>query len=245
MTVFLLDGRRALITGATGGIGAAIARLLRAQGAAVFITGRDQARLDALALELDAPALAIDLVAPGGPDRLATAAVQAMGGLDILVNNAGISAREPTLDTSDDKWRRVMAADLDCVFPLSRAALAPMKANGWGRIVNISSILAATGLSGMGAYSAAKAGLIGLTKALALEFAADGITVNAIAPGYVRTPMMDMNPPEVKAEILARIPVGFFGEPEDVAAAVLYLASEEARFVTGATLHINGGMAMV
>ncbi len=245
MSVLDLGGRRAVVTGASGGIGAAIARLLRAQGAAVFLTGRDQARLEALARELDAPALAIDLVVPGAAEGLVTTAAEAMGGLDILVNNAGISAREATLATADDDWRRVMAADLDCIFPLSRAALSLMQPNGWGRIVNISSILAVTGASEMGAYSAAKAGLIGLTKALALEFAAHGITVNAVAPGYIRTQMMDMNPPEVKAEILSRIPAGFFGEPDDVAAAVLYLASAEARFVTGATLHINGGMAMI
>jgi 3-oxoacyl-[acyl-carrier protein] reductase len=245
MSVLDLTGRTALVTGASGGIGAAISRLLKRQGAKVFLTGRDEARLHELAQALAAPTLAVDLLDRDAAGRLVQATVAAIGGLDILVNNAGISAREATLATSDEAWRAVMAADLDCIFPLSRAALAVMQPKGWGRIVNISSILAATGAAGMGAYSAAKAGMIGLTKALALEFAADGITVNAIAPGYIRTPMMDMNPPEVKAEILSRIPVGFFGEPEDVAAAALYLASHEARFVTGATLHINGGMAMV
>lgn len=238
---FRLDGRRALVTGAPGGIGRAIACLLHAQGASVVLTGTRADALESLAATLPGSlAIPADLTRSGEPERVARAA----GHVDILVNNAGISKREPLAGTSDRHWREVMAINLDACFALARAFVPAMAERGWGRAIGIGSILGSTGLSGMAAYSASKAGLVAMHKAIALEFADRGVTANVVAPGYIRTAMMDMNPPETQRAILARIPVGFFGAPADVAASVLYLASDEARFVTGATLHVNGGMAM-
>jgi 3-oxoacyl-[acyl-carrier protein] reductase len=240
--MFELAGRTALVTGASGGIGGAIATVLHSAGATIVLTGRRQEALEALNKRLgeNCRSLVADLA---DPQQLSRVVGQA-GPVDILVNNAGISHREPTDATGDAAWDQVIEVDLSSVFRLSRALLPAMASRKWGRVISIGSILGQTGATGMGPYSAAKAGLVGLTKALALEFSPSGVTVNCVAPGYIRTPMMDMNPPETLRTLLARIPVGFFGSPEDVGGAVLYLASSEARFVTGSTLHINGGMEM-
>jgi 3-oxoacyl-[acyl-carrier protein] reductase len=240
--MFELAGRTALVTGASGGIGGAIATLLHSAGATVILTGRRQEALEALNKRLgeNCRRLVADLANRQQLSRV----VDEAGPVDILVNNAGISHREPTDATGDAAWDQVIEVDLSSVFRLSRALLPAMASRNWGRVISIGSILGQTGATGMGPYSAAKAGLVGLTKALALEFSPAGVTVNCVAPGYIRTPMMDMNPPETLSALLERIPVGFFGSPEDVAGAVLYLASSEARFVTGSTLHINGGMEM-
>jgi 3-oxoacyl-[acyl-carrier protein] reductase len=240
--VFDLSGRTALVTGASGGIGGAIVAVLHARGAALVLTGTRSAALDALAASLGGNALSIaaDLADDKNVARLASSA----GLVDILVNNAGISHREPTEGTPDAAWNRVIEVDLGAVFRLCRAILPGMAARRWGRVISIGSILGETGAAQMGPYAAAKAGLVGLTKSLAAEYAPFGVTVNCVAPGYIRTPMMDMNSPEMLAHLLSRIPSGQFGVPEDVAAAVAYLASVEARFVTGATLHVNGGMSM-
>jgi 3-oxoacyl-[acyl-carrier protein] reductase len=240
--VFDLSGRTALVTGASGGIGAAIAGALHAHGAALILTGTRGAALNAMAASLggNTRSIAADLADNKEIVRLATSA----GPVDILVNNAGISHREPTEVTPDAAWNNVIEIDLAAVFRLSRAILPGMAVRRWGRVIAIGSILGETGAAQMGPYAAAKAGLVGLTKSLAAEYSAFGVTANCVAPGYIRTPMMDMNSPEMLTELLARIPVGHFGAPEDVAAAVLYLASSEARFVTGATLHVNGGMSM-
>jgi 3-oxoacyl-[acyl-carrier protein] reductase len=240
--VFELAGRTALVTGASGGIGSSIAAALNSAGARVVLTSTRREALEALNKQLGGKCRSIvaDLADPTQISRL----VGETGPIDILVNNAGISHRESTEATGDAAWDRIIEIDLSSVFRLSRALLPTMAARSWGRVISIGSILGETGASGMGPYSAAKAGIVGLTKALALEFSPAGVTVNCVAPGYIRTPMMDMNPPETLRALLARIPVGFFGSPEDVASAVLYLASAEARFVTGSTLHINGGMEM-
>jgi NAD(P)-dependent dehydrogenase (short-subunit alcohol dehydrogenase family) len=240
--MFDLSGRTALVTGASGGIGGAIAAALHARGAALILTGTRGAALNAVAATLggNTRSIAADLAEISEVARLASL----VGPVDILVNNAGVSHREPTKVTPDAAWNNVIEVDLGAVFRLCRAILPGMAARQWGRVIAIGSILGETGAAQMGPYVAAKAGLVGLTKSLAAEYAIFGVTVNCVAPGYIRTPMMDMNSPEMLAQLLARIPVGHFGAPADVAAAVLYLASSEARFVTGATLHVNGGMSM-
>jgi 3-oxoacyl-[acyl-carrier protein] reductase len=245
--MFDLTGKRALVTGASGAIGQAIARALHAQGATVALTGTRRAPMEQLAADLRdrAHVVVANLMDPAAIDALAADSIGAMGGVDILVNNAGISRADSTEETSDAAWEEVMDVNLTATFRLCRAIVPDMRGRQWGRIIGISSILAATGCAGLGHYAASKAGMIGLAKSMALELAADGITVNCIAPGYIRTPMMDMNSPDRLEHLLAHIPVGFFGAPDDVAVAAVYLASPQARFVTGATLHVNGGMAMV
>ncbi len=245
--MFRLDGKVALVTGASGGIGAAVARSLHAQGAAVALSGTRRDALDALAAELGDRALVCpaDLRDPGAPDALVGAVEQAAGPLAILVNNAGFTRDMLALRMKDEDWQAVLDVDLTAPFRLARAALRGMLRRRAGRIVNISSIVGATGNPGQANYAAAKAGLVGMTKALAQEVASRGITVNAIAPGFVVTPMTDALSEAQRTRLTEAIPLGRLGQPADIAAAVVYLASDEAGWVSGATLHVNGGMAML
>jgi 3-oxoacyl-[acyl-carrier protein] reductase len=245
--MFRLDGKAALITGASGGIGAAIARTLHAQGASVALSGTRRDALDALAAELDERAFVCpaDLRDAAEPDALVAAVEQAAGPLAILVNNAGMTRDMLALRMRDEDWQAVLDVDLSAPFRLARAALRGMLRRRAGRIINIASIVGATGNAGQANYAAAKAGLVGLTKALAQEVAARGITVNAVAPGFIATPMTDRLTEQQRGKLTEAIPLGRLGQPEDVAAAVAYLASDEAGWVTGATLHVNGGMAML
>ncbi|NPD65546.1 beta-ketoacyl-ACP reductase [Lichenicola cladoniae] len=250
--MFRLDGQTALVTGASGGIGAAIARSLHAQGARVVLSGTRRKALDALAAELDAitPGHAFaspaDLSDPAAPDAL-VASVEALAGapLTILVNNAGLTRDMLALRMKDADWNTVLEVDLAAPFRLARAALKGMVRRRAGRIVSIASIVGVTGNGGQANYAAAKAGLIGMSKSLAQEVGSRGITVNVVAPGFVATAMTDGLPDEQKAMLNAAIPLGRMGTPEDIAAAVVYLASAEAAWVTGATIHVNGGMAMI
>lgn len=245
--MFRLDGKTALVTGASGGIGAAIARALHAQEAAVVLSGTRQDALDALASELAERAFVCpaDLRDAAAPESLIEAAEQAAGPLWAVINNAGMTRDTLALRMSDADWQMVLDVDLSAPFRLARAALRGMLRRRAGRIINISSIVGATGNAGQANYAAAKAGLVGMTKALAQEVAPRGITVNAVAPGFVATAMTDKLSEQQRAKLADAIPLGRIGKPEDVAAAVVYLASEEAGWVTGATLHVNGGMAMI
>ena len=247
MSVFRLDGKTALVTGASGGIGAAIARTLHAQGATVTLSGTRRDALDALVAELGERAFACpaDLRDATEPDSLVAAAEQAAGPIAILVNNAGMTRDMLALRMSDATWQAVLDVDLSAPFRLARAVLRGMLQRRAGRIINISSIVGATGNAGQANYAAAKAGLVGLTKALAQEVASRGITVNAVAPGFVTTAMTDRMSEQQRTKLTESIPLGRIGRPEDVAAAVAYLASDEAAWVTGATLHVNGGLAMI
>ena len=245
--MFRLDGKAALVTGASGGIGTAVARALHAQGATVALSGTRQDALEALAGELGdrAHVCPADLRDPAAPEALITAAEAAAGPLAILVNNAGFTRDRLALRMQDEDWDAVLDVDLTAPFRLIRAALRGMLRRRAGRIVNISSIVGATGNAGQANYAAAKAGLVGMTKALAQEVASRGITVNAVAPGFVVTPMTDALSEAQRAKLAEAIPLGRLGQPADIAAAVVYLASDEAGWVTGATLHVNGGMAML
>jgi 3-oxoacyl-[acyl-carrier protein] reductase len=245
--MFRLDGRPALVTGASGGIGAAIARALHGQGAVVVLSGTRREALESLAASLGdrvhvCPA---DLADPVACGALVEAAEAAAGPLHILVNNAGLTRDMLALRMEDADWQAVLDVDLTAPFRLARAALRGMLRRRAGRIVSISSIIGATGNAGQANYAAAKAGLIGLTKALAQEVAPRGVTVNAVAPGFIATPMTEKLSEAQRARIIEAIPLPRLGVPEDVAAAVVYLASDEAAWVTGATLHVNGGMAML
>ena len=244
--MFRLDGKTALITGASGGIGAAIARALHAQGAAVALSGTRADALDALAAELGERAhpCPADLRDPAAPDSLVAAAEAVAGPLHILVNNAGLTRDMLALRMKDEDWQTVLDVDLTAPFRLARAALRGMLRRRAGRIIAIGSIVGVTGNPGQANYAAAKAGLAGMTKALAQEVAARGITVNMVAPGFIETPMTDKLNDEQRKRLNDAIPLGRMGQPADVAAAVAYLASDEAAWVTGATLHVNGGMAM-
>jgi 3-oxoacyl-[acyl-carrier protein] reductase len=244
--MFDLSGRTALVTGASGGIGGAIARQLHAQGAAVVLTGRRLEALERLAGELgDRVALErVDLVEPDAPDRLVKA-VEQQGALDILVNNAGLTRDNLALRLKDEDWQIVLEVDLTAGFRLVRSALRGMLKRRFGRIISITSIVAVTGNPGQANYAAAKAGMIGMSKALAAEVAARGITVNCIAPGFIETAMTAALGAEQRARLLQQIPTGRLGSGADVAAAAGYLASIEAGYVTGQTVHVNGGMAMV
>jgi 3-oxoacyl-[acyl-carrier protein] reductase len=245
--MFRLDGKPALITGASGGIGAAIARTLHAQGAVVALSGTRRDALDHLAAELGERAFVCpaDLRDATEPDALVAAAEQAAGPLAVLVNNAGMTRDMLALRMHDEDWQAVIDIDLTAPFRLARAALRGMLRRRAGRIINISSIVGATGNAGQANYAAAKAGLVGMSKALAQEVASRGITVNVVAPGFITTPMTDRLPEQQRSRLTDAIPLGRLGQPDDVAAAVVYLASNEAGWITGATLHVNGGMAMI
>ncbi|MGU3667807.1 3-oxoacyl-[acyl-carrier-protein] reductase [Methylobacterium sp. A49B] len=244
--MFDLTGRKALVTGATGGLGQAIARTLHAQGATVALSGTRPQALEALAAELGERAhpVAADLADATSVEGLVPAAEAAIGPLDILVNNAGITRDNLFMRMKDEEWEQVLAVNLTAAFRLSRAAVKGMMRRRFGRIVNIGSVVGSTGNPGQGNYAAAKAGLVGLTKALAAEVASRGITVNCIAPGFISSPMTDALNEKQREGILTRVPAGRLGEGAEVAAACLYLASAEAGYVTGHTLHVNGGMAM-
>lgn len=245
--MFSLAGRGALVTGATGGIGNAIARTLHAAGATVAISGTKVDRLETLAGELKERVHVVpcDLGDRAAVQKLAGEAEAKLGTLDILVNNAGMTKDNLFMRMKDDEWDQVIAVDLTSAFMLSRAAVRNMMRRQWGRIVNITSISGIIGNPGQGNYAAAKAGMIGMTKSVAREVASRGVTANCIAPGFIKTAMTDaLNEKQVEA-IAQHIPAQTFGVPEDIAAAALYLASEEARYMTGQTLHVNGGMVMV
>jgi 3-oxoacyl-[acyl-carrier protein] reductase len=245
--MFDLTGKTALVTGASGGIGAAIARALHKQGAVVALSGTRVEALDALAAELAGRVhvLPADLSVAEEATSLIAAAEAAMGGVGILVNNAGLTKDGLALRMTDADWAKVMDVDLAAPFRLSRAALKFMLRRKAGRIINIGSVVGSTGNAGQANYAAAKAGLIGLTKALAQEVASRGITVNLIAPGFIATPMTDALTDAQRTALADKIPLGRLGNPADIAAAAVYLAAEEAGWITGATLHINGGMAML
>ncbi len=244
--MFELTGRGALVTGATGGIGGAIARALKAQGAKVAISGTRQDRLRELAGEIgDVTALPCNLKEREAVANLAGQAESALGTLDIVVNNAGITRDNLFMRMKDEEWDEVIAVNLTATFVLCRAAVRNMLRRRHGRIVNIASISGVIGNPGQGNYAASKAGMVGMTKSLAREVASRGVTANCIAPGFIETPMTGaLNEKQIET-FAAAIPAGVFGKPEDIAAAVIYLASEEARYVTGETIHVNGGMAMM
>jgi len=245
--MFGLQGKVALVTGASGGIGAAIARTLHGQGAAVVLSGTRVDALESLAAALGERAhiCPADLKEPAAADALIAAAEAAAGPLSILVNNAGLTRDMLALRMKDEDWQAVLDVDLTAPFRLVRAALRGMLRRRAGRIIQISSVVGATGNPGQANYAAAKAGLVGMSKALAQEVASRGITVNVVAPGFIETPMTEALNEHQKADLSGKIPLGRLGQPSDIAAAVVYLAAEEAGWVTGATLHVNGGMAMI
>ncbi|EEX16164.1 3-oxoacyl-(acyl-carrier-protein) reductase [Citreicella sp. SE45] len=245
--MFDLTGKCALVTGASGGIGGSIARSLHAVGATVGLSGTREAPLQALADELGERAFVLpcNLSDPEAVAALPKQAAEAMGSVDILVNNAGITRDNLFMRMSDEEWQSVIDVNLTATFKLCKGVLRGMMKSRWGRIVNISSVVGATGNPGQGNYAAAKAGMVGMSKSLAYEVASRGITVNAVAPGFIETAMTDKLTDDQKAGIMGQIPAGRMGTPEEIAAAVLYLASPEASYVTGTTLHVNGGMAML
>ncbi|WP_276714620.1 3-oxoacyl-[acyl-carrier-protein] reductase [Pseudooceanicola nitratireducens] len=244
--MFDLTGKTALVTGASGGIGGAIAKALYDAGATVGLSGTRVEPLEALAAELGerAHVLPCNLSDAEAVEALPKQAIEAMGGLDILVNNAGITKDQIFMRMSDEDWAKVIEVNLTSTMRLCRAVMRPMMKSRWGRIVNISSIVGATGNPGQVNYAASKAGMVGMTKSIAYEVASRGITANCVAPGFIATAMTDKLTDEQKGKIDAQIPASRMGTPEEIAAAVLYLASPEAGYVTGATLHVNGGMAM-
>ena len=244
--MFDLTGKGALVTGATGGIGWAIAKVLHGQGAHIAISGTRAERLDQLAAELGprVAALPCDLRDRAAVAKLPEAAEKALGQVDILVNNAGITHDNLFMRMKDEEWDDVIAVNLTSVFVLTRGILRGMMRRRYGRIVNIASISGVLGNPGQGNYAASKAGLVGMTKSLAREVSSRGITANCIAPGFIKTPMTDALTPKQVEAIAAAIPAKTFGKPEDVAAAVAFLASNEAAYITGETVHVNGGMVM-
>lgn len=245
--MFDLTGKTALVTGATGGIGSAIARALHSRGATVALSGTRREKLEELAAALGerVHVLPANLSELGEVDALVPAAEAAMGGLDILVNNAGITRDNLFIRMKDEEWDQVIQVNLTANFRLSRAAAKLMMRKRWGRIVQMTSVVGVTGNPGQGNYAAAKAGLIGMSKSLAAEIASRNVTVNCLAPGFIETAMTDVLNDKQKETILTRVPAGRLGQADEIAAAVVYLASEEAAYVTGQTLHVNGGMAMI
>ena len=245
--MFDLSGKCALITGASGGIGGAIAQALHGAGAAVTLSGTREEPLQALAAKLSerVHVLPCDLGDAEAVNALPKEAIAAMGSLDILVNNAGITRDQLFMRMSDDDWQNVLDINLTATMRLCRGAVRPMMKARWGRIINISSVVGAIGNPGQANYVTAKAGMIGLTKAIAHEVATRGITANSVAPGFIATAMTAKLTDEQKAIINAKIPAARMGTPDEIAAAVVYLASPEAGYVTGSTLHVNGGMAML
>jgi 3-oxoacyl-[acyl-carrier protein] reductase len=246
--MFELNGKTALVTGATGGIGAAIARALHAQGASVAISGTRRERLEQMAQELGSRVhvLPCDLTDKDSVEALVPAAEEAMEGrLDILVANAGIARDNLLVQLRDEDWAQVIDVNLTATFRLSRAAVRGMMRRRFGRIVGITSVVGITGNAGQANYTAAKAGMIGMMKSLAQEYAKRGVTANCVAPGFIATPMTEKLNEKQSGLILGRVPAGRLGSAAEVAAAVVYLASDEAAYVTGQTLHVNGGMAMI
>ncbi len=245
--MFDLSGKTALVTGATGGLGGAIAKALHAQGATVTLSGTRLEALEALAGELGERVHIVqnNLSDTAQVEALVPAADKAMGGLDILVNNAGITKDNLFLRMRDEEWDQVIAVNLTAAFRLSRAAVKLMMKKRYGRIIGITSVVGVTGNPGQGNYAASKAGMIGMTKALAAEVASRNVTVNCVAPGFIESPMTDVLNDKQKEAILGAVPAGKLGTGADIGAAVVYLASSEAAYVTGQTLHVNGGMAMI
>jgi 3-oxoacyl-[acyl-carrier protein] reductase len=245
--MFDLTGRTALVTGASGGIGEGIARALHSRGATVALSGRRREALDRLARELAerCHVVACDLSSKEEADTLLGHAESALGHVDILINNAGVTRDNLFMRLTDEDWDQVMNVDLGAAFRLTRAAVRGMIRRRYGRIIGISSVVAVTGNPGQGNYAAAKAGLICMSKALAHEVASRNVTVNCVAPGLIDTAMTRSLTEKQKGAVLASIPAGRFGAPAEVACAVVFLASEEAAYITGQTLHVNGGMAMV
>lgn len=245
--MFDLSGKTALVTGASGGIGSAIAKGLAVQGARVALSGTREEALKAVADEIggDSVILPCNLSDSDAVDALVPSAVEALGQLDILVNNAGVTRDNLAMRMKDEEWQDVIRINLEAAFRLARASMRPMMKAKTGRIISITSVVGATGNPGQANYAASKAGLIGMSKALAQEVASRGITVNCIAPGFIASAMTDELPDAQKDALKQRIPAGKLGEGADIAAAAVYLASDEAAYVTGQTLHVNGGMAMI
>ena len=245
--MFDLQGKAALVTGASGGIGAAIARGLHARGATVGLSGTRVEPLEALAGELGerAHVLPCNLSDAEAVAALPKAAIEAMGSVDILVNNAGITRDNLFMRMSDDEWSSVLQVNLTSAMILAKGVMRGMMKARWGRIVNITSVVGATGNPGQANYAASKAGLVGMSKSLAYEVASRGITVNCVAPGFITTAMTDKLTDDQKGAILTQVPMGRMGEADEIASAVVYLSSAEAGYITGATLHVNGGMAML
>ena len=239
--MFDLSGKVALITGATGGIGGAIARKMRNAGATVVVSGRNIAKLDA---EFDDEYIKIpcDLATEGGAVELIMETIEKAGKIDILINNAGITKDTLLMRMSDEQFEDVINTNLRSCFKMCRAAIMPMMKNRYGRIINMASIIGVIGGAGQANYAASKGGMIAMTKSIAAEVASRGITANAIAPGFIKTPMTDVLPEELKKTYLSQIPAGRFGEPDDIANACVFLASDEASYINGQVLHINGGM---
>lgn len=245
--MFDLTGKGALVTGASGGIGSDIARALHGQGATVALSGTRKEALDALASELGerARVLPCNLSDAAAVDALPKQAEEALGNLDILVNNAGLTRDNLFMRMKDEEWDEVIRVNLTAAFRLSRGVLRGMMKRRWGRIIGITSVVGVMGNPGQGNYAASKAGMIGMTKSLAQEVASRNITANCIAPGFIRSAMTDALNEEQQSRIMSTIPAGRLGEASEIAAAAVYLASEEAAYVTGQTLHVNGGMAMI